>query len=55
MYPFVRQIYRRLSAISVVGTLFSVGSNISRELMSHTLDLTDQKTLKPEDVDRIFI
>jgi hypothetical protein len=54
LYPFIREIYRRLAAASVVSILFAVGWNIFREFMTSTLNITDNR-LKPDDCDRLFI
>ena len=35
--------------------MFEIGSNEMRDLMSNMLNMIEKKTLKPEDVDRIFI
>lgn len=33
IYPFVREIYKRLAALGIVGTIFSIGWNVYREFM----------------------
>lgn len=55
MYPFVREIYKRLAALGVVGTVFSIGWNVYREFMIQTINITDKDKLKPDDCDRLFI
>ena len=55
VYPFLRQVYRRLSAYGVSGIILAVGWNTFREFMTQTIAITDKTNLKPEDVDRLFI
>ena len=55
IYPFVREIYKRLAAIGIVGTIYSIGWNVYREFMTQTLDFADNEKLKPDDCDRLFI
>ena len=55
IYPFVREIYKRLAAIGIVGTIYSIGWNVYREFMTQTLDFADKEKLKPDDCDRLFI
>jgi NLR family CARD domain-containing protein 3 len=55
MYPFIQQVYRRLSASGIAGIIFCVGWNVFREFMTQTLCITDKTHLKPDDVDRLFI
>jgi hypothetical protein len=33
IYPFLREIYKRLAALGIVGTVFSIGWNVYREFM----------------------
>ena len=33
LYPFIREIYKRLAALGIVGTVFSIGWNVYREFM----------------------
>ena len=53
-YPFVREIYRRLSATGIKGKLLAIGWNVFRDFVADTLEATDNK-FKPEDCDRLFI
>ena len=55
IYPFVREIYKRLAALGIVGTVFSIGWNVYREFMIQTLNITEKDKLKPDDCDRLFI
>ena len=55
IYPFIREIYKRLAALGIVGTVFSIGWNVYREFMIQTLNITDKEKLKPDDCDRLFI
>jgi hypothetical protein len=55
MYPFLRRIYRRYSSLNFVGDKFSIGQNNIKEIMSNVLKMTDKRTLKQDDIDRIFI
>ena len=55
IYPFVREIYKRLSAIGIVGTVYSIGWNVYREFVISTMAFSDKEKLKPDDVDRMFI
>jgi hypothetical protein len=41
MYPFLREVYRRLSAIAVAGVVFAIGWNAYRDFMSNQLAVTD--------------
>jgi len=34
LYPFLREVYKRLSSIGIVGTIFSIGWNVYREFMT---------------------
>jgi hypothetical protein len=54
IYPFLRQIYRRLSASGVTDIILAVGWNEFRNLMVNTLKVTD-KNFRPDEVDRLFI
>ena len=53
-YPFIIQIYRRLSATGIKGKLLAIGWNVFRDFVADTLEATDNK-FKPEDCDRLFI
>jgi hypothetical protein len=53
-YPFVREVYRRLSATGIKGKLLAIGWNVFRDFVADTLEATDNK-FKPEDCDRLFI
>lgn len=53
-YPFIREIYRRLSAVSIKSKTLAIGWNVFREFMQDSIEITDAK-LKPEDCDRLFI
>lgn len=55
MYPFVREIYKRLAAFGIMGTIFSIGWNVFREFMISGINITDKDKLKPDDCDRLFI
>lgn len=55
MYPFIREINKRLAALGIVGTVFSIGWNVYREFMIQTLNISDKEKLKPDDCDRLFI
>ena len=54
IYPFVRQIYKRLSAAGVAGIVLAVGWNEFRNLIINTLKMTDNQ-FRVEEVDRLFI
>jgi hypothetical protein len=54
LYPSIQMLYRRLSATGS-GSVFAIGSNVLRDLLSHSMHFVEQKTLKPEDIDRLFI
>ena len=54
IYPFLRQIYKRLSASGVTDIILAVGWNEFRNLMVNTLKVTD-KNFRPDEVDRLFI
>jgi hypothetical protein len=53
-YPFLSQIYRRLSATGIKGKQLAIGWNVFREFVTDTLKATDNN-FKPEDCDRLFI
>jgi len=53
-YPFVREIYRRLSATGIKGKLLGIGWNVYRDFVTDTLKVTDNK-FKAEDTDLLFI
>lgn len=55
LYPFIREIYKRLSALGIIGTVFSIGWNVYREFMIQSLNITEKEKLKPDDCDRLFI
>lgn len=55
IYPFIRAAYKRLAAIGIVGTVFSIGWNVFREFVTQTLNISDKEKLKPDDCDRLFI
>lgn len=54
IYAFVRQVYRRLAAVGVVGMVFSIGANLIREFALSTIGLQDPVKLKPEILDLVF-
>jgi hypothetical protein len=54
IYPFVRQVYRRLSALGITGYIFAIGWNEFRDFIANTLDMDDKKALNKEAVDLIF-
>ena len=53
-YPFIIQIYRRLSATGIKGKLLGIGWNVYRDFVTDTLKVTDNK-FKAEDTDLLFI
>lgn len=53
-YPFIREVYRRLSAAAIIGKRLAIGWNVYRDFVTDTLEVTDNK-FKPEDCDRLFI
>jgi hypothetical protein len=53
-YPFIREIYRRLSATGIKGKLLAIGWNVFRDFVVDTIEINDNK-FKPEDCDRLFI
>lgn len=54
IYPFVRQVYKRLSALGISGNIFAIGWNEYRDFIANTLDMDDKKSLSKEAVDLIF-
>lgn len=54
MYPFMRQVYKRLSALGISGIIFAVGWNEFREFITRTLDMDDKQNFSREAVDLIF-
>jgi hypothetical protein len=54
-YPFIRELYKRLSGTGIKGSLFSIGWNVFRDFMIHTIDFTSDNKFKREDCDRLFI
>ena len=54
-YPFIRELYRRLSGTAIKSSTLAIGWNVFRDFMISTLDITSDGKLKREDCDRLFI
>jgi hypothetical protein len=54
-YPFIREVYKRLSGIGMVGTIYSIGWNTFTEFMNNILNIIDKEKFKLDDCDRLFI
>lgn len=54
-YNIIKNLYRPMSALGMVGSVFSIGLNVYTELLRENLALVDGESLKLNDIDMLFI
>lgn len=55
LYPFLREVYKHLSGLGMVGTVFSIGWNTFTEFVNTSLNVIDKEKFNLADCDRLFI
>jgi hypothetical protein len=54
-YPQLREIYKRLSGLGMIGNIFSIRLNTFSDFMNNSLNMIDRERFFQDELDTLFL